>query len=81
LPGYLVIKLLLIASSIHLEQGSIDFLSLCIASLLYAFIGALFATGYPRLGKLMLAFIQNYLSLSPSFSWCYSIHIISRGNP
>jgi len=52
-----VIKLLLIASSIHLEQGSIDFLSLCIASLRYAFIGALFATGYPRLGKLMLVFI------------------------
>jgi hypothetical protein len=34
-----------------------NILSLCIASLLYAFIGALFATGYPRLGKLMLVFI------------------------
>jgi len=81
LPGYLVIKLLLIASSIHLEQGSIDFLSLCIASLLYAFIGALFATGYPRLGKLMLVLIIVLFVAVTILFLVLMIYVISRGNP
>lgn len=81
LPGYLVIKLLLTASSFHLEQGIIDFLSLCITSLLYAFIGALYAMGHARLGKLVLVIIIVLFIAVPVLFLAFMIYAISRGSP
>jgi multisubunit Na+/H+ antiporter MnhG subunit len=58
-----------------------NILSLCIASLLYAFICALSATDSLRMGKLVLIIIIVLFVPAPILLMALMVNAISRGSP